>query len=242
MNEYVSNLTAKLDGIDGFVLKEGSPSCSISRIRYYSGPEKGARIVTEGSGFLGEAVLEKFKGIPIESDGRLRNSRIRETYLTKIFLLSDLRRTMMSKRIYDLIQFHSRNKYLIMTFGQKYVKLMGRIVSNQEKKPIDEVLDDYWTMMGEVMQQTPRSTSIVNVMMHLFGYFSKDLSKKEKDTFLNKLESYRKRTASLTSLREMLKMWAIRFDESYVEEQTAFQPFPEELNSICDVVSYRREH
>ena len=90
MNDYVSNLIEKLDGIDGFVLKEGSPSCSLSRIRYYAGPEKGARIVTEGSGILGEAILEKFKGISIESDGRLRNSRIRETYLTKIFLLADL--------------------------------------------------------------------------------------------------------------------------------------------------------
>jgi uncharacterized protein YbgA (DUF1722 family)/uncharacterized protein YbbK (DUF523 family) len=240
MNEYVEDLVNKLEGIDGFVLKEGSPSCSMSRVRYYSGPEKGAPIKTEGSGFFGGAVLERFHGTPIESDGRLRNARIRETFLTKIFMLADLRQTSNSGKMHELVKFHSRNKYSIMSFGQKYLKQLGRIVSNNEGHPFETVISNYRESLNELMGKTPRSTSIVNVMMKIYGYFSDKVSKRERDTFHESVKSFRKGTTSLTSLKEILRMWGIRFDETYVEEQSIFQPFPEALNSICDVASFKR--
>ena len=241
MNAYVDDLVHRLENIDGFVLKEGSPSCSMSRVRYYSGPEKGAPIKTEGSGFFGGAVLEKFNGFPIESDGRLRNARIRETFLTKIFMLADLRRTASSGKMHELVKFHSRHKYSIMTFGQKYVKQLGRIVSNPEKDPFQTVVGNYRGVLNELMEKTPRSTSTVNVMMKLYGYFSDKVSKRERETFLERVESFRKGKTSLISLKENLRMWGIRFDESYVEEQSIFQPFPEDLNSICEFTSFRKE-
>ncbi|TFG28382.1 DUF1722 domain-containing protein [Candidatus Thorarchaeota archaeon] len=71
-------------------------------------------------------------------------------------------------------------------------------------------------------------------------YFSKDLDKREKVSFQKMLQSYRQGNLPLTSLRETLRMWAIRFDDSYVEEQSIFQPFPEELNSICDKEAFER--
>ncbi len=238
---YVDELVHELGNIDGFVLKEGSPSCSISRVRYYSGPEKGAPIKTEGSGFFGGAVLEKFSGTPIESDGRLRNARIRETFLSKIFLLADLRRTVNSGKMHEIVKFHSRHKYLIMTFGQKYVKQLGRIVSNTEKDHFQTVVGNYRRTLNDLMTKTPRSTSIVNVMMKIYGYFSDKVSKRERETFLKRVESFRRGITSLISLKENLRMWGIRFDESYIEEQSIFQPFPEDLNSICDVASFKRE-
>jgi uncharacterized protein YbgA (DUF1722 family)/uncharacterized protein YbbK (DUF523 family) len=241
MKSYVKDLVGKLRNIDGFVLKEGSPSCSISRVRYYAGPERTAQIKTEGSGFFGGAVLERFHGTPIESDGRLRNARIRETFLTKLFLLADLRQTASSGKMHELVKFHSRHKYSIMTFGQKYIKQLGRIVSNPEKRPFEEVIADYREGLNELMGKTPRSTSIINVMMKVYGFFSDKVSKRERNAFLGRVDSFRKGTTSQISLKESLRMWGVRFDESYIEDQSFFQPFPEELNSICDVAAFVKE-
>lgn len=241
MIAYVSDLIGKLNNIDGFILKEGSPSCSISRVRYYAGPDKGANIVTEGGGFFGDAVKENFYGTPIESDGRLKNASIRETFLSKIFMLADLRETTESGEMHDIVAFHSRHKYLIMSFGQKYLQQLGRIVSNQSRDPFEKVIENYRESLNELMMRTPRSTSIINVIMKLYGYFSKQLSSREKDTFRQRVDSFRGGMISLTSLRETLQMWAIRFDEAYVEGQSFFQPFPEDLNSICDVVAFKKE-
>jgi uncharacterized protein YbgA (DUF1722 family)/uncharacterized protein YbbK (DUF523 family) len=239
MTEFVDDLSDKLENVDGFVLKAGSPSCSIDRVRYYSGPEKGASVKKYGSGFWGGKVLEKFSGIPIEEDGKLRNPKFREAFLTKIFMVADFRRVRESGRMHELVKYHSRNKYLIMTYGQKYVPQLGRIVANPEKKRFDEVTQDYFEIMKQFMNATPRSTSIINVMTKLYGYFSKLVSKREQDFFLKTIDSYRRGVASLTSIRETIRMWAIRFDEKYVDDQTIFQPFPEELNSICDVQSFK---
>ncbi len=239
MNAYVDDLVNNLRDIDGFVLKEGSPSCSISRVRYYAGPEKTAQIKSEGSGFFGGAVLERFQGIPIESDGRLRNASIRENFLTKIFLLADFRRTAESGKIHELVKFHSRNKYSIMTFGQKYVKQLGKIVSNPERNQFDAVVANYRDTLNELMVRTPRSTSMINVLMKIYSYFSDKVTTRERHSFLRSVESFRKGVLPLTALKETLRMWGIRFDETYVEEQSIFQPFPEELNSICDVASFK---
>jgi uncharacterized protein YbgA (DUF1722 family) len=143
--------------------------------------------------------------------------------------------------MHELVKFHSRHKYSIMTFGQKYVKQLGRIVSNDKKDPFEMVIANYRETLNELMQKTPRSTSIVNVMMKIYGYFSGKVSKRESDSFLERVESFRNGTSSLISLKENLRMWGIRFDESYIEGQSIFQPFPEELNSICDVSSFKRD-
>jgi uncharacterized protein YbgA (DUF1722 family)/uncharacterized protein YbbK (DUF523 family) len=239
--EYTDETIGNLEDIDGFVLKTDSPSCSISRVRYYESEDRKARIVTEGSGFFGGAIVEEFQGIPIESDGRLRNGRIRETFLTKVFMITDLRRVRKSRKMKELVDFHSKNKYLIMSFGQKYVSQLGKIVANPDKKSFHDVMNDYSKDLALLMNKTPRSTSMVNVMTKLYGYFSNDLSKREKDLFYKKIDSFRKGVASLTSLRELLKVWAVRFDERYVENQSVFQPFPEELNTLCDVVSFQED-
>ena len=56
-------------------------------VRIYASAEKSAAI-GKTSGFFGGAVIEKFGGLAIEDEGRLRSLRIREHFLTKLFTLA----------------------------------------------------------------------------------------------------------------------------------------------------------
>lgn len=241
MSDYIQKIVPTLNELDGFILKDNSPSCSISRVRYYRGPEKNAEIGGAGAGLFGEEVLRKYSNLPIESDGRLRNQRIRETFLTRIFTLASAKHTLAMNKMSELVEFHSNNKYLLMNFSQKKLRELGRITSNQEGSPFPQVAQRYLETLKETLVITPRSSNVVNVFSKIFGYFSKKLKGDEKKFFLSRLDQYRQGRMSITSLRESLLLWALRFEEDYILKQTVFQPFPQDLNEICKLVQYEKE-
>jgi uncharacterized protein YbgA (DUF1722 family) len=72
--------------------------------------------------------------------------------------------------------------------------------------------------------------------MHAFGYFKDRLNEKEKKFFLKSLEDYRKGTVPLSSILTMLRMWIIRFDETYLGTQRFFSPYPKELEAAKEAI------
>ena len=70
MREFSRGFLDGLKEVDGFILKNRSPSCGFTDVKVYSGPEKGASI-GRTAGFFGGAVLEKFGDRAVEDEGRL---------------------------------------------------------------------------------------------------------------------------------------------------------------------------
>ena len=87
--------------LDGFILKNRSPSCGFTDVKVYSGPEKGAAI-GKTAGFFGGAVLEKFGDLEVEDEGRLKNLNIREYFLMRVFAFARFRRMQQSASLHGL--------------------------------------------------------------------------------------------------------------------------------------------
>jgi len=90
MNEFSERFLAGLRDVNGFILKHRSPSCGVKDVRIYPSAEKSAPLGT-GPGFFGGNVQERFPGLAIEDEGRLKSYTIREHFLTKLFTLTSLR-------------------------------------------------------------------------------------------------------------------------------------------------------
>ena len=133
MVRFAASFLESLPVVDGFVLKSRSPSCGIKDVKIFRGVEKEAA-VGKGAGFFGAAVLEKFPGHPVEDEGRLMNFRIREHFLTSLYALTRFRATRGRLAMRDLVDFQARNKLLLMSYNQKEMRILGKIVANLEKK------------------------------------------------------------------------------------------------------------
>ncbi len=70
--------------------------------------------------------------------------------------------------------------------------------------------------------------------MHALGYFKNELTSREKQHFLSVLEVYRLRKIALSAASAIVRSWIIRFEAAYLQDQTFFNPFPEELMSLHD--------
>jgi uncharacterized protein YbgA (DUF1722 family)/uncharacterized protein YbbK (DUF523 family) len=231
MNRFTESYLDSINEIDGFVLKARSPSCGIKDVKVYPGIDKN-NILEKSAGFFGQTVLTKYPFLPIEDEGRLTNFTLREYFLTRLFALASFRT--LSKSMKDLVRFHTENKYLLMTYSQKILRELGRIVANHDKKPVSIVFQEYSNSLSQAFIKAPRFSSTINVLMHALGYFSKNLTAKEKAFFLDTLEKYRVEKVPLSVPLNILSSWTIRFEVKYLNNQTFFYPYPEALMHITD--------
>ena len=233
MRQFSGRFLDGLEEVDGFILKNRSPSCGFTDVKVYSGPEKGASI-GKTAGFFGGAVLEKFGDLAIEDEGRLKNLNIREHFLTRVFAFARFRTLQQSASMHDLVRFHAAHKLLLMAYSQSDLRELGRIVANAEGKRMGAVLELYGKCFREAFHKPPRHASPINVLMHTLGYFKKELSAREKRHFLEVLEAYRHGRTPLSSAVSILRSWVMRFESEYLSEQTFFNSFPEELMALDD--------
>lgn len=233
MENFTASYLDSVSGVDGFILKFRSPSCGIKDVKIYAGTAKGAGS-SKGAGFFGGAALERFRGLAVEDEGRLKNYRIREHFLTQLFTLADFRATRSAGSMGRLVQFQTRNKLLLMAYSQKALRILGRVVANPEKRPVDQVLEDYEDGLRSALTTAPRYTSCINVLMHALGYFSKGLSGSEKAFFLDTLEEYRRQRVPLSVPIGIIRSYIVRFEQPYLDDQAFFEPYPEDLVNVTD--------
>ena len=228
-----------LSAIDGFILKSRCPTCAFKDVTLHQDGNRLAQVRAEG--IFGKMVAEKYGHLPLEDEGRLTNFRLREHFLTHLFIRAELRelRTR-NESMNGLISFQSKVKLQLMACSQIDMKKLGQITANQEHLPVAEVFDLYERTMGTAFNRVPRYSSNINVLQHVLGYF-KGLTSKERAHFLAELERYREQKTPLSVPLTVARSWVERFDVKYLAEQFFFEPYPEELASIEDSGRGRRD-
>ena len=233
MTRFAATFLDSLPVVDGFILKSRSPSCGVRDVKIFRGVEKEAA-VGKGSGFFGGAVAEKFPGHPLEDEGRLLNFRIREHFLASLYALARFRAARARLAMRDLVDFQARNKLLLMSYSQKEMRILGKIVANPEKKGMPEVFDEYEAHLRAALARPPKYVSNINVLMHAMGYFKEGLTPPEKAHFIASLEKYRAGKIPLSATIAIVNSWLARFGSDYLKQQTFFEPYPEALVEITD--------
>ena len=236
MKSYVEDFVEKhkYDKVHGFILKSRSPSCGIKDVKVYKAIGKSPSLGEKANGFFGSGIIESFSGLAIEDEGRLTNYNIRDHFLTRIYAFARYDKIIEKQSINELIKFHSNHKYLLMSYHQKYQKELGHLVANHDKKPIDEVIGCYSTLLRKTLEKPLRRGSNINMLMHLFGYFKNELSKDEKAYFLDVLEQYNSKKIPYSVPISLIYVWVIRFNESYLKDQLIFNPYPKEILEVTD--------
>jgi uncharacterized protein YbgA (DUF1722 family)/uncharacterized protein YbbK (DUF523 family) len=238
MHSFADSFLDSLPDVDGFILKSRSPTSAVKDARIYAGTEQGSAVIAKGPGLFGRAVLTRFPHLAIEDEGRLRNPRIKEHFLTKLFTLASFRETKAAHAFRELLEFHSENKLLLKAYHQREAKVLGRIVASKEGKPLERMIGEYQQHLYSALKRPPRCGSNVNIMTNAMGYFSERLSKEEKAFFLDSLQKYRNGMLPLSVNVSILRLWIEKHKEDYLMRQTFFEPYPQELMDIDAMTVY----
>ena len=241
MEAFCTDFLDSARDIDGFILKYRSPSCGIKNVNVYSNTTLKSGAIGKTSGFFGGAVLKEFPYLPIEDEGRLRNTRIKEHFMTRLFMLAAFRKVKSEGCMRNLVAFHTENKYLLMVYNQAELRKLGAIVANKERRTFQKLVFEYERHLYSALSRPPRYTSSINMLMHAFGHFSERLSNQEKALFFDLIQKYRDGKVSLCPVINVIWAWAVRFEDQYLTNQTFFEPYPEGLMEVDPINSHLRE-
>lgn len=222
MTAYAVKRVDELEGLDGYVLKKGSPSCGMERVKVVPGEM--------GVGLYAAALLARWPHLPVEEEGRLRDGRLREGFIERVFVHHRLRMLWAGKwRFGDVVAFHTAHKLALLAHEPAAYTALGRLVA-RGKALAPEVLRERYTaglMAGfKVLATRGRHT---NVLQHMAGYVSDDLDAASREELGGVIDEYRRGLTPLVVPITLLRHHARTQNVSYLLGQTYLEPHPREL-------------
>lgn len=226
------------DDLCGFILKSKSPTCGMERVKVY--PSEKGMSEKNGIGVFAQQIKEKYPLLPLEEEGRLEDAWLRENFLMQIFSYKNIFEFLKIKpSMNELVEFHTSYKYMIYAKSHQSYKELGRIVANHDKKNVEIVLDEYKQAFLKAISLKGSISNTYNVLLHLYGYFKKEINKDEKSEILDTLEEFKNELIPLIAVIKILNLYIKRFDIEYLKAQKFLNPYPKELALRSKIEAYR---
>jgi uncharacterized protein YbgA (DUF1722 family)/uncharacterized protein YbbK (DUF523 family) len=215
------------EGLCGFIFKGGSPSSGMERVKVYDDKGVPAKI---GVGIFARIFMEHFPLIPVEEDGRLHDPILRENFIERIFALRRMAKVSQGGNpLRAIVDFQTHNKLLIMSHSPKHLQEMGRLVANTKALAPKSLINRYQELLMEALKLKATAKKNTNVLMHMLGYFKKDLDPSEKQEVLEIVDEYRRELIPLIVPITLISHYVRKYDQPYLKEQTYLNPHPIEL-------------
>ena len=229
MVRWAKRKVIELEGenLCGFILKSGSPSSGMEKVRVYDPNGVPAK---NGVGIFARVFMQHFPLLPVEDEGRLNDPKLRENFIERIFTLRRWREAMdQQKSIKNLIAFHTQHKLLVLSHSPKHYQIMGKLVATAKEIPWEDLYEEYQRFLLEALslKTTPKKNS--NVLHHILGYFKRQLSGDEKKELLEIINLYRQGVIPLIVPITLLNHYVRKYDQPYLKDQYYLHPHPLEL-------------
>ncbi len=211
----------------GFIFKSRSPSSGMERVKVYN--EKGIP-VKKGVGMFARAFMAHFPLIPVEEDGRLHDPNLRENFIERIFAFKRWRDTRAERESRgNLVSFHTDHKMLILSHSPQHHRMMGKLVAQAKEISLKDLYQRYQKLLMEALRLKSTPKKNVNVLIHILGYFKKQLSADEKQEMLEIVDLYRRGNVPLIVPITLVNHYVRKYDQPYLKEQYYLHPHPAEL-------------
>ena len=224
MTEFSEEFINGLDDIDGFILKSRSPTCGLKDAKvYYCGNKCSIR--SNENGFFSQKIIDKYDYLPIENEGRLKNYNIRDNFFTRIFFINNL------KNNKNIIEFHKNNLLLLKSYDEESTNEVSDILN--ENRMEDQVHQYKEKVLNTVSNQRKKENKL-SIIIKVFEKYKNMLNEEEINMFNGLIESYENQRIPFSTLEVVIKMYATRFKDKDILNQTFFYPYPENLINITD--------
>jgi uncharacterized protein YbgA (DUF1722 family)/uncharacterized protein YbbK (DUF523 family) len=216
----------KTEDLCGYILKKDSPSCGLWRVKVY----QGQGMVKSGSGVFAAGLIRHFPLLPVEEEGRLNDPKIRENFIERVFSYKRWKDFLSDKpTLGKLVAFHTRHKLLLMAHNPQTYREMGKLVARGSSLKFPELLHNYEDMLMSGLASFATARKNTDVLMHIMGYFKKELSGPEKAEMLDLIGQYKNGTAPLVVPVTLLRHYILKYNQEYLKNQAYLNPHPREL-------------
>lgn len=225
------------EGLCGFVFKAKSPSCGVERVKIYT---EGGMPAESADGLFARTVQEALPYLPVEDEKRLLDAWLRENFILHIFAYERYMTFAKTARsMKELVDFHSRHKFLLQSKHEGYYRELGSIVANHDKLAFEAVMEKYGELFLKTIAQKNSRGAAVNVLEHMYGFVKKLVSDEEKQLFLKTLGEFREGVIPMIAVLKLLEHFVVLHNVEYIKNQVFLDPYPAKLGLRSDIKAYR---
>lgn len=223
------NRVAKtLDDVCGYLFKSRSPSCGMERVKTWH--ENGSPGRSEGVGAFAAVIMQQHPNLPVEEEGRLNDPGLRDNFIERVFTryrwLQLKQEGLTPARLVD---FHTRQKLSVMAHNQAAYRRLGQLVAGAGRKGFSELCARYESELMQAMQRQATRKSHTNVLQHLQGYFSKQLTAADRAELGALIDDYRLGLVPLVAPLTLIRHHLRHHPDQWALSQTYLEPYPREL-------------
>jgi len=237
MHNFTKKFVSSVDNLDGFIFKRDSPTCGISNVRLYHklGTDSGYQKTT---GMFSEGVSAEFPNMVKEDEKRLENITIREHFLTRIFVLANLRESLELQSVEKLFEFYSKNMLLFLCHDEKLTAELGVLFAlNKNFKIISKKFEN---IIYEILSFPIQKSPMINTFDYMFNFVKSKLSESEKSHYQSLIDEFENNLITHSEISTLLYSWALRYNVQLILDQSLFDPFPKNL--LLDLVESKKQY
>jgi uncharacterized protein YbbK (DUF523 family)/uncharacterized protein YbgA (DUF1722 family) len=213
--------------LDGYVLKRSSPSCGMERVKVYDENGVPSR---SGRGLFAEALLERLPLLPVEEEGRLRDARLREHFVARVFAHARVREFLSADWTPgDLVGFHSREKMLVRVHDPGLASELGRLVAEAGELDRTELAERYAELHARALAKPATPGRHQDVLEHLAGHVKDEVSSADRAELQTAIEEYREGIVPLAVPLALLRRHIRAASADWAAAQVYLEPAPRGL-------------
>jgi uncharacterized protein YbgA (DUF1722 family)/uncharacterized protein YbbK (DUF523 family) len=215
-------------GLSGFVLKKGSPSCGLERVRVRDeGLERPGR---PARGVFARALVDAMPALAIEEEGRLKDPGLREHFVDRVFAHARVRDFFCGRWTAEgLIRFHSAEKAAVMAHDVEAARRLGRLVAGHRRLAPEQLAQSYPVLHGAAYARPATPGRQANALMHLAGHLKGGLGGCDRKELREAIDDYRVGLVPVAVPLALLSRHLRAAGTDWARSQTYLRPYPEEL-------------
>jgi uncharacterized protein YbbK (DUF523 family)/uncharacterized protein YbgA (DUF1722 family) len=214
-------------GLDGYVLKKSSPSCGMERVKLYD--ENGSPAAV-GRGLFAAALIERLPLLPLEEEGRLRDARLREHFVARVFAHARVRSFLAGDwGPRELVEFHTAEKMLVRVHDPALALELGRLVAAAGELERLELAARYAELHTRALAHPATPGRHQDVLEHLAGHAKEELSSDDRAELQVAIEEYREGIVPLAVPLALLRRHLRAASAEWAAAQVYLEPAPREL-------------
>ncbi|MBP2170349.1 uncharacterized protein YbgA (DUF1722 family)/uncharacterized protein YbbK (DUF523 family) [Erwinia toletana] len=229
MQSYSAEKVTHMHHLCGYIVCAKSPSCGMERVRIYESATNNNR--KAGVGIFTRELMREIPWLPVEEDGRLHDDAIRENFVARVYTLYEFNQMCKAGLSrFSLMAFHSRYKLLLLAHSQPQYRELGRFVAAMDQwDSLEAYAVEYRQRLMNLLSQPATRSNHTNVLMHVQGYFRRQLTSAQRQELAALIDRYRQGIQPLLAPITLLKHYMAEYPDAYLTQQRYFEPYPEAL-------------
>ena len=196
--------------ISGYILKKGSPSCGMQRVKLYQNGQYEHISV----GIYAAQVMQNFPELPIEEAGRLGDTTLRENFIQRVCIYQRWQQMITTELSWlSLFTFHHSHKLTLLSHDKNLTENLEIELSEAGKTDKDpvEFSKCYIKQLMSLLKIPATRENHVAILQHLHDCLNDSINTEDSQELVDVIEQYRggqqPLIAPITQLRKYFRKY-----------------------------------